>query len=206
MSEILFIRHAETDMAGTFCGYSDPELNTRGYVQLEELIDKLRTEDIGAVYTSDLRRSYVTGMAVAKAFGVDCHERPALREISFGQWEGLTWEQIEQRNKADAQRWVAEYPHLSAPGGENIRDFERRTLDEIEAISIEARSKGRGLAVVTHAGVLRAVLRVLHGCSEEEAWNQTGAYCSIVRHHVTHLFSSRQKGNFETIRVQGEKL
>jgi len=188
MSEILFIRHAETDMAGTFCGHADPELNTRGYVQLEKLIDELRTEDIGAVYTSDLRRSHVTGIAVAKAFGVDCHERRALREISFGQWEGLTWEQIEQQYKADAQRWVAEYPHLPAPDGENVRDFERRVLDEIEAISMEARSGSRSIAVITHAGVLRTVLRVLHGSSEEEAWNRTGSYCSIVRHHVTHSF------------------
>ena len=193
MSEILFIRHAETDMAGTFCGHSDPELNARGYVQLEELIDKLRTEDIGTVYTSDLRRARVTASAVAKAFGVDCHVRPTLREINFGQWEGLTWEQIEQQNKADAQRWVAEYPRLPAPGGENTGDFDRRVFDEIEVISMEAQSKDRSFAVITHAGVLRTVLRVLHGCSEEEAWNQTRSYCSIVRHHVTHSFSLRQK-------------
>ena len=193
MSEILFIRHAETDMAGTFCGHSDPELSEPGYIQVMELINKLRREDISAVYTSDLRRSHVTGMAVATAFGVHCHERRALREIGFGQWEGLTWEQIEQRNKADAQRWVAEYPHLPTPGGENVRDFERRVLDEIEAISMEAQSGSRCFAVITHAGVLRTVLRVLHGSSEEEAWNQTRAYCSIVRHHVTHSFSVRQK-------------
>lgn len=193
MSEILFIRHAETDMVGTFCGHSDPELNMRGHAQLEELIDKLRKENISAVYTSDLRRSYVMGMAVAKAFGVDCHERRALREISFGQWEGLTWDQIEQRNKAAAQRWVAEYPHWPAPGGENVRDFERRVFDEIEAISMEARSGGRNFAVITHAGVLRTVLRVLHRSSEEEAWNQTRSYCSIVRHSARIRFSLRQK-------------
>ena len=37
MSDLLFIRHAETDMAGTFCGHLDPELNARGLLQLEEL-------------------------------------------------------------------------------------------------------------------------------------------------------------------------
>jgi alpha-ribazole phosphatase len=187
MSEILFIRHAETDMAGTFCGLSDPELNTRGYVQLEELIDKLRTEDIGAVYTSDLRRSHVTGMAVAKAFGVDCHERHALREISFGQWEGLTWEQIERRNQAYARHWITDYPRLPAPDGENICDFERRVLREMKFMFMEAENKGRSIAVITHAGVLRTVLCKLLDCSEEEAWNRTRSYCSIVRYSVTHL-------------------
>ena len=88
MSELLFIRHAETDMAGTFCGHSDPELNARGRAQVGELIDRLRTEEIGVVYTSDLRRAHATGMAIAEAFAVDCHVRSALREINFGQWEG----------------------------------------------------------------------------------------------------------------------
>ncbi len=88
MSELLFIRHAETDMAGTFCGHSDPELNAHGRVQLAELIDRLRMDQIGVVYTSDLRRAYTTGTAIAAAFGVDCHVRRALREINFGQWEG----------------------------------------------------------------------------------------------------------------------
>jgi len=182
MSEILFIRHAETDMAGTFCGHSDPELNARGRVQLAELIDRLRVEDIGAVYASDLRRAHTTGRAIADAFDVDCRVRSALREINFGQWEGDTWEQIERRDDAYARRWIAEYPRLSAPEGESFRNFERRVLDEVKFLSKEAEATGRTIAVVTHAGVLRTVLCTLNGCSEEAAWEQTKPYCSIVRH------------------------
>ncbi len=185
MSKILFIRHAETDLAGTFCGLSDPELNTRGYLQLAELIDKLRTEDIGAVYTSDLRRSYTTARAVAEAFGVGCQVRPSLREISFGQWEGLTWEQIERQNEAYARRWITDYPRLPAPGGENICDFERRVLNEMKFMFMEAGNKGLSIAIVTHAGVLRTILSKLLNCSEEEAWNRTRSYCSIVRYPDT---------------------
>jgi len=184
MSEILFIRHAETDMAGTFCGHSDPELNARGRAQLAELVDKLRMEDIGVVYSSDLRRARSTGMAVAEALNIDCHVRCALREINFGQWEGLTWKEIEQRDKAYAQRWVTEYPDLPAPDGESFRDFEQGVLDEVKFISRETESRGRNIAVITHAGVLRAVLCVLHGYSEEDALEWTRSYCSIVRHLV----------------------
>src|SRR5580704_2673963 len=171
MSEMLLIRHAETDMAGTFCGHSDPELNACGRVQLTELLNRLRGENIGAVYASDLRRAHTTGSAIAKAFGIDCHVRPALREIDFGQWEGLSWSEIEQQDETYARRWIEEYPRLSAPGGESFRDFERRVLDEVKFLSMEA--DGRGIAVVTHAGVLRTVLCTLHGCSKEDAWEQT---------------------------------
>jgi alpha-ribazole phosphatase len=182
MSELLFIRHAETDMAGTFCGHSDPELNERGRAQLGELISRLRMEEIGAAYTSDLRRAHTTGMAIAEAFGVDCHVRSALREINFGQWEGITWKEIEQRDDVYARRWIAEYPHLPAPDGESLIDFERRVLDEVKFLSLEAEAAECRIAVVTHAGVLRTVLRALHGCSENHAWEQTRSYCSIVRY------------------------
>jgi alpha-ribazole phosphatase len=181
MSELLFIRHAETDMAGAFCGHSDPELNTRGRAQLGELINRLRTEKIAVVYTSDLRRAHTTGMAIAEAFDVDCHVRSALREINFGQWEGLRWKEIERRDDAYSRRWFAEYPRLPAPDGESFPDFERRVLDEVKFLSSEAAADCR-IAVVTHAGVLRTVLRALHGCSEDNAWEQAKSYCSIVRH------------------------
>ena len=182
MSEILFIRHAETDMAGTFCGHSDPELNAQGWAQVSELIHRLRTENLGAVYTSDLKRAHATGNAIAKAFNIDCHVRPALREIGFGQWEGLTWKEIENRNESYALRWRSEYPALPAPDGENFNDFEHRVMREAAFLSLKAAAAAHSIVVITHAGVLRTVLRTSHGCAEEEAWERTRSYCSIVRH------------------------
>jgi alpha-ribazole phosphatase len=181
MNEILFIRHAETDMAGTYCGHSDPELNARGRMQILELAEALRDENICMVYTSDLRRAYATGIAIAERFGVACHKRLALREISFGQWEGHTWKEIEQRYADYARRWIAEYPHLPAPGGEDIHDFQLRVKDELEFLLIQGETSNGRIAVVTHAGVLRTVLS-MQGCSEQDAWELTGSYCSIIRY------------------------
>jgi alpha-ribazole phosphatase len=181
MSGILFIRHAETAMAGTFCGHSDPELNARGRDQICELIDRLRDDDFAAVYTSDLRRANATGSTLAAAFGVECHARPGLREINFGRWEGLTWKEIEERDENYARRWSAEYPNLAAPGGESFNDFEQRVISEVEFLSAKADIVGRSIGVVTHAGVLRSVLR-LQGCSDAEAWERTKEYCCIVRY------------------------
>jgi alpha-ribazole phosphatase len=182
MSEILFIRHAETDMAGTFCGHSDPDLNERGHTQVCELVDRLRGEDIGLVYTSDLRRAQTTARAISKSLAVNRTVRTALREINFGRWEGRTWSDIERQEKYYARRWVAEYPNLPAPGGEEIIEFEKRVLNEVTFLSMQAMT--RNIAVVTHAGVLRTVLCALCGSSTEDAWKQTKPYCSIVRYTV----------------------
>jgi alpha-ribazole phosphatase len=203
MSDIFFIRHAETDMAGTFCGHSDPELNSRGHAQLAELINRMAGENIGMVYSSDLRRAHATGEALADAFGVDCYLRPALREINFGRWDGLGWKEIERHDETYAHRWLAEYPRLPAPDGEPFGDFERRILDEVGFLAIEAEAKGHNFAVVTHAGVLRTVLCRLCGRSEDNAWEMTRSYCSIVRSSCLEIRSAALTKSDET---QGEGI
>jgi alpha-ribazole phosphatase/probable phosphoglycerate mutase len=195
MSEILFIRHAETDMAGTFCGQSDPELNAKGLSQLATLLREIRAAEIGAVYTSDLRRSRATANAIAEALGVECHASAALREINFGQWEGLRWDEIERRDETYARKWALEYPYLPARNGENFRDFKRRVLNEVNFLSTEVERRNCSIAVITHAGVLRTILTTLQGCSEEYAHEATKSYCSIVRYNATTSFGSQ---NFAT--------
>jgi alpha-ribazole phosphatase len=179
MSKIFFIRHAETNMAGTFCGHSNPGLNARGRMQLLELIHSLHAEDVSEIYASDLLRAKETGQGIAEFFAIECHLRPALREINFGQWEGLTWEDIEQRDSAHAQHWLAEYPNLPAPDGECFADFEKRVLDEMELLMPKIQS--RNIAVVSHAGVLRTVLSRLYGYSEDECLRETDSYCSVIQ-------------------------
>jgi broad specificity phosphatase PhoE len=84
-------------------------------------------------YASDLLRARETGETIAEARAIKCHLRPTLREVNFGQWEGLRWKEIEQRHGAHAQRWLAEYPNLAAPDGESVDDFERRVLVEVSS-------------------------------------------------------------------------
>jgi alpha-ribazole phosphatase len=179
MSRVLFIRHAETEMAGRFCGRSDPDLNAAGRAQTLSLVQQLSAEPIDAVYSSDLRRASSTAQAIASAREVPRLLRPALREIDFGQWEGLSWKEIEQKDPDYAREWAARFPELPAPEGEGFPAFEERVLAEVRPLLKETR---RPVAVVTHAGVLRVVLQHLCGCSASEAWEQTRSYCCVVRY------------------------
>jgi alpha-ribazole phosphatase len=181
MSRVFFIRHAETEMAGRFCGHSDPDVNAQGQVQLARLAEVLSTETIEAVYSSDLRRAQSTAHAIAASRKVPVTLRPALREIRFGEWEGLSWGQIEQMDPEYARRWVDGYPHVTAPAGESFPSFEARVLDEVNDLIGRA---AESIAVVTHAGVLRVVLRHLQGCLEQDAWQQTQPYCCVVRYEA----------------------
>lgn len=165
-------------MAGRFCGHSDPELNGRGQQQLAGVVDRLSEYAIRRIYTSDLRRARQTAEAIASHFGIGFEVRPGLREIYFGQWEGLSWSEIETRDPVMAKKWVEEYPNSTAPGGESVEQFERRV--RAESAFLFAAATECPIAVVAHAGFMRVLLTKLCGVLEEEAWKLTKEYGSVV--------------------------
>jgi alpha-ribazole phosphatase len=174
-AKLFLIRHAETDSAGTFCGHSDPPVSARGHAQIEALLLTLQQHEIDVVYSSDLQRARTTAEAIATFFTAPLRVTSDLREIGFGDWESLTWEQIEQRAPAYAQRWVAESPRLAAPNGEEFAVFEDRVLSEFDTLA----ATNRNAAIVAHAGVLRTIMIHRCGVSDDHAWLNTKAYCSV---------------------------
>ncbi len=175
MTELVFIRHAETDLAGTFCGQTDPPVNERGREQLERLIATFDGNALDAIYSSDLQRASASAERMAVAFKASMIAVPALREISFGSWEALRWNDIEARDPVYANRWIAEYPKLPAPGGESFDDFRSRVLAAVAEI---VKTGHRRAAIVTHGGVMRMVLQELLGVATEKAWELTKPFCS----------------------------
>lgn len=175
MTEILFIRHAETDLAGTFCGQSNPPVNQRGQEQIEQLVTTFDDSALDVIYSSDLQRAHTTAERIAIAMGASVITVRALREIDFGDWEALSWSDIESRDPVFASRWIAEYPELPAPGGECFAAFQLRVLQAVAEI---ASAGHRRVAVVTHGGALRVVLQELCGVATGEAWKITKPFCS----------------------------
>lgn len=172
---LLLIRHAETDLAGTFCGHSDPPINERGSLQIEALLGELSSYNIDEVHSSDLRRARSTAEAVATSYAAPLRVTPKLREICFGDWDGSTWEEIERHDPAYAQRWIDAFPRLPAPNGEEFDEFEHRILSEFDDLFASARN----VAIVTHAGAIRVILTRRCRLSDEQAWLQTKPYCSV---------------------------
>jgi alpha-ribazole phosphatase len=178
VKQFIFIRHAETDMVGTFCGRSDPELNERGRQQLAPLIRKLLGYPITRVYTSDLRRARQTAEAIARQFGAEICPRKGLREIDFGLWDGLSWEAIESRDPASARRWVESPSEFAPPEGETFASFRHRVCGEVKLLNDEEPSEH--VVVVTHAGFIRTVLTLLCGLSEMVALERTQHTASML--------------------------
>jgi broad specificity phosphatase PhoE len=198
VNAIVLIRHAETDLAGTLCGHSDPELNPAGKRQLRAMATEIASLGIGRIYSSDLRRAAGTAIAIGERIGVAVDFRPGLREIHFGHWEGLTWEEVERKYSREARLWAGEFRTRSAPGGESYQDFVARVEAEFDALMCD--SKTARQAVVTHRGVMQYALTRYFGFSEAEAWQRTEPSGAIIvatpietRQASVHMGSTRRQ-------------
>jgi alpha-ribazole phosphatase/probable phosphoglycerate mutase len=178
MSGMIFIRHGQTDMAGRFCGHSDPHLNAEGELQAACAAKKIEQVEVQRLFSSDLRRASRTAEIIGQHIGIQPEIREDLREINFGSWEGLDWQQTEARFPLESKRWMHEFPNCSAPQGEAHAAFRTRIETAIGPLLHEAESST--VAVVTHRGVICHALTRFFGFSENEAWIKTEPYGAVV--------------------------
>ena len=172
MTELLLIRHGETDWnrRQTFQGQIDVPLNARGLAQARRLGERLASEALDLLVSSDLMRARQTAEPLASRQGLAPQLAPALREQAFGILEGLSFDDIRQRHPEEFSLWARHEPDYALPGGaESRRDFHARVLAALRELA--AAHRGRRLAVVTHGGVLDMVWREalnkpLHGARE----------------------------------------
>jgi len=174
MNDLFFVRHAETDMKGKFCGHSDPDINEQGYDQIRKLVANMKEQRIDKVYSSDLKRAHTTASMLAETFNAPLRVTTQLREMNFGRWEGLTWDEVQHQYPVEADQWAKNLLR-KAPDGESFDDFQARILNETERIN--AKNADSQIVVVTHAGVMRVVLCQLCKYSEQAAWEKTSEYC-----------------------------
>lgn len=158
-TRILAIRHGQTawNAAARIQGHTDIELDDTGQWQARQLAQALGDEDLQAIYSSDLARARDTARPVAALHGLPVQTDVGLRERGFGDFEGLSFEQIEARWPDQALAWRRRDPGFGPSGGEVLRDFRERVVTALTRLALAHR--GQGIAVVTHGGVLDVLYR-----------------------------------------------
>lgn len=173
MFEILLIRHGETEFNSSkkFSGITDVGLNENGRIQAERLAGILKDEVIDHVYSSDLKRCVETGSYLrAEESGRTLSKE--LREMNFGRWEGLTYDEIKERYPEELETWEADWTDYVISGGESFSIMSRRVIKEFGEILKKhncAGSDGR-IAVITHSGCIRSILAHYIIGSIRESW------------------------------------
>jgi broad specificity phosphatase PhoE len=168
---LLLVRHGATanNLEARFTGQSDVDLSPLGELQAEALGRRLASEEtLDAVISSDLSRALATAEAIVRYRQLPMSIDQDLREISMGEWEGLTYAEVVERDPIRAAEWRADSLHVAPPGGETtyqLRDRLIRAFDRWRAIYPDA-----SIVWVTHGGVIGVLLCHLLGMDLGHRW------------------------------------
>lgn len=165
--KLYVIRHGQTDwnLVGKTQGKTDIELNETGIKQAIEAKEKINKCNIDLIYCSPLKRTIKTAEIINEDIKCKIIYDKALEERGFGEFEGLTkeeikklvneWEKIHDYNLNSEERNI-----------EPIKDVCNRVWGLLDKIKNE--HKGKNILIVTHAGVCRAINAYFNGLDENK--------------------------------------
>jgi alpha-ribazole phosphatase len=157
--KITLIRHTTLNVAPYICyGQSDVEVSDSFELESQALLQKLRSLEFDAVYASPLRRCHQLAQALCVEDGLkvaaeEIRLDERLKELNFGDWEMSPWDAI-PREPFD--RWANDYANLAPPNGETFTELHARAKSFVEEVG--SHSHGKNLLVVTHGGLIRALI------------------------------------------------
>lgn len=166
MKKLFLVRHGETkaNISKIIEGHLPGELSDTGWNQIKALGERLRSETIDVIVSSDLHRVKCTTESISQYHTCPIHFRTELRERYYGGFEG----------RSSQEFWDAlslsglTYEEFAPEGGESYRDLLQRAANVIKALMQEFPQKT--VLVSAHAGINRAFLMYLLKLPQE-AWN-----------------------------------
>jgi broad specificity phosphatase PhoE len=155
---LILLRHGEPEEAakGRCYGSLDLSLSEAGKKQIEEKLPAIGNLRADALYTSPSRRAAATAAIVGSLIQLEPVLSPELREIDFGLFEGLTYEEIEKRYPQEYKLWMERPTKVNFPQGESFAQMKARVLRFIEFLLTT--HPGKTVMTVSHGGANRIVL------------------------------------------------
>jgi len=186
MKQLLLVRHGKTDWnaAQRLQGQADVPLNAAGEQQAEAVARRLADEAIDVIYASDLQRAWVTAETIERHWKMTrrfpmarhfpmahhhtafLHAEPRLREISYGDWQGLTYAEMQIQFSEQFLWWNENRMHHAPPNGETLTQLATRLqllLDEVNEQHAD-----QTVLFVTHGGTICVLLCLLLNKSPAE--------------------------------------
>jgi len=181
---VWLVRHAEADgVSNRCCGHLDPPLSPDGVLQANAVARRLAAEPISRFYASTSSRAVETARILAQPHGLPLETIADLREMHFGDLEGLTYEEIERGWPEIFHSWMTRPTETRFPNGETFIQMRKRALEALESL-LNTR-KNEVILVVTHAGVIRAVLANALSIPEGEMFRLGQKHGALNRVHYS---------------------
>ncbi|GGV05008.1 bifunctional RNase H/acid phosphatase [Kitasatospora herbaricolor] len=185
----VLLRHGETPLTPekrfSGSGGGDPELSEKGRWQAERAAEAMAARGtIQAVVSSPMRRTRQTAETVAARLGLDVRIEEGLRELDFGDWEGLTFAEVQERHPADLDAWLASAKAKPTGGSESFTTLAHRV--GVARDKILARYAGRTVLVVSHVSPIKTLVRLALGAPPDALYRMelSAAALSAVQYYT----------------------
>ena len=169
---LLLARHGQSlwNQLRKFQGANDIGLSDLGRTQAAALGSVLRSGyRVTAAYVSPMQRALETARIALAETTIEIVPIEELRELSLGEWEGCTVDEIRGREGDPYLRWVRAPVDCPPPGAEALHEVSDRVVRAIDRIAA-AHPNGDDVLVVAHGGVISVYACYLLGCSLNSLW------------------------------------
>ncbi|MGH7314801.1 MAG: histidine phosphatase family protein [Candidatus Rokuibacteriota bacterium] len=202
MRRLLLARHGQSvsNAVRRFQGAQDVALSPLGVRQAEALRLAVGRRRLVHVYASPLERARRTAEIAMGGLDVPMTVVDDLRELSLGEWEGCTVEEIQTRPGDPYAQWVRDPVLCLPPGGEPLAEVQARVLRATARIA-SGHPNGDDVLIVSHGGVISALLAHWLGLPLSSIWRIAVANCSLSEISPPRVVSVNETGHLRDIDV-----
>lgn len=171
MIRLYFVRHGETEWnkIGKFQGSADVSLNDIGKIQADLTAEYIKKFKFDKIYSSPLKRAFETASKIAEKQNIGIIKDERLKEMNFGDWEGLSFDCIEAKWPGRLKEMYYSPDKVNIPNGETFLQVQMRTKNFLNnLLEIEG---DKNYLIVSHGVTLRTIFCNLLGIPLNKAWN-----------------------------------
>jgi len=170
MTKVYIVRHGQTawNLEEVFRGRADIPLDDTGKKEVHLVGEALQNETIHAIYSSPLSRSMETAENLAKFQKIPVSPLEAIIDISYGDWEGVSLEEIAEKYPDLYSLWLKEPHSIRFPKGETLEEVRTRTLAALE--NLVSKHQNETIALVAHRVPNKVLCCALLGLDNSHFW------------------------------------
>ena len=178
-TRVYLIRHGVVvpESRDRFNGRTEAALDPEGRAQIGRVAAYLKSSPPRLVYSSPLGRCRESASVIAQAHGVEVRIEEGVREMDFGELDGLHFSQVGERFAQETKAWYADLESYRLPGAETMGEVQERAWAAL--LGIVEENQGRVVAVQAHGAVNRLVLSRVMGLPIQRVMNLAQDYACL---------------------------
>jgi len=178
--QLYIIRHTKVNVPKGLCyGQTDVALADTSVTEIAKVVAQIDDVIFDKIFSSPLTRCKALAKSVAKnKYGITFDA--GLKELNFGDWENRYWHEIEKTEEAKA--WFKDFTRVSCPNGESYLQLIDRVTRFLQ--KLKSTKQNANVAIICHAGVIRAFHSIINKVSPEDSFNLKVGYGELINFKI----------------------